>query len=94
MHMSIIDNIKPSFNKNKNHETTEQAPEGICPNCWGNQNWDGDFYEVMKGNKNDKRDDTYNNFINKIVETNISGITIHKDTYTCKTCQIKYKHEH
>jgi hypothetical protein len=94
MHMSIIDNIKTSFNKNKNHETTEQAPEGICPNCWGNQNWDGDFYEVMKGNKNDKRDDTYNNFINKIVETNISGITIHKDTYTCKTCQIKYKHEH
>jgi hypothetical protein len=92
--MSIIDNIKTSFNKNKNHETTEQAPEGICPNCWGNQNWDGDFYEVMKGNKNDKRDYTYNNFINKIVETNISGITIHKDTYTCKTCQIKYKHEH
>ena len=92
--MSIIDNIKTYFNKKKNNETTDKAPEGICPNCWGKQNWNGEFYEVIKGSKNDKRDDTYNNFINKIVETNISGITINKDTYTCKTCRVKYDHSH
>jgi hypothetical protein len=52
--MSIIDNIKTYFNKKKNDETTEKAPEGICPNCWGKQQWDNEFYEVMKGSKNDK----------------------------------------
>ena len=88
--MAVLDNIKSYFNKKRNNESTGPAPDGICPNCWGKQQWEGEFYSFMKGSKNDKRDETYNNFINKVVETNISGITIDKDTYTCKTCQIKY----
>jgi hypothetical protein len=92
--MSLIENIKSYFNKKNNDETTGKAPDGICPNCWGKQEWEGEFYELMKGSKNDIRDETYNNFINKIVETNISGITIDKDTYTCKTCQVIYDHNH
>jgi hypothetical protein len=92
--MSAIENIKAYFNKKRNNETTDKAPKGICPNCWGKQQWENEFYEVMKGSKNEKRDETYNNFINKIVETNISGIVINKDTYTCKTCQVKYDHTH
>nr|WP_321236103.1 hypothetical protein [uncultured Psychroserpens sp.] len=92
--MSLIDTIKTYFTKKKNNEDTGLAPEGICPNCWGKQQWEGEFYEYLKGSKNDKRDETYNNFINKIVETNISGIVIDKDTYTCKTCQVKYDHTH
>ena len=90
--MSLIENIKSYLNKKNNEEITAKAPEGICPNCWEKQEWEGEFYELMKGHKNEKRDETYNNFINKIVETNISGIAIDKDTYTCKTCQVKYDH--
>ncbi|MEH6537659.1 MAG: hypothetical protein V7719_14765 [Psychroserpens sp.] len=92
--MSLIDNIKNYFDKKKNNEETGLAPEGICPNCWGKQQWEGEFYDFLKGSKNDKRDETYNNFINKVVETNISGIAIDKDTFTCKTCQVKYDHSY
>jgi hypothetical protein len=88
--MSLIGNIKNYFTKKVNNQSAGDAPEGICPNCWGKQEWDGEFYELMKGNKNEKRDETYNNFINKVVESNIDGISIHKDTYTCKTCNVKY----
>lgn len=86
--MSLIENIKIYFTKKKNNQPTNNAPEGICPNCWGKQEWEGEFYELMKGSKNEKRDETYNTFINKIMETNIDGIAIQKDTYTCKTCKI------
>lgn len=92
--MTILESIKSHFNKKQNNEPTENAPEGICPNCWGKQAWKGEFYEFMKGSKNEKLDETYNNFINKIVESNIEGIAIQKDTYTCKTCSVNYKHNH
>lgn len=92
--MTLIESIKNYFNKKKNNESTGSAPEGICPNCWGKQQWEGEFYEFSKGSKNEKRDETYNNFINKIVESNIEGIAIQKDTYTCKTCNVNYTHNH
>lgn len=92
--MTLLESIKTYFNKKINNEPTDDAPEGICPNCWGKQEWDNEFYEFIKGSKNDKRDETYNNFINKIVETNISGIAIQKDTYTCKTCNVNYSNTH
>ncbi|EAR00011.1 hypothetical protein [Maribacter sp. HTCC2170] len=92
--MSILESIKSYFGKKMNNEKTGEAPEGVCPNCWGKQEWEGEFYEFMKGSKNDKRDETYNNFINKIVESNIEGIRIQQDSYTCKTCNIKYDSDH
>ena len=88
--MSLITNIKKYFNAKSNGDTTLKSPEGICPNCWGKQQWEGEFYEFIKGSKNDIKDDTYNNFINKIVESNIDGIKIKEDTYTCATCNMKY----
>ena len=87
--MTILESIKTYFDKKMNNEKTGDAPKGICPNCWGKQEWDGEFYTFIKGSKNDKRNETYNNFINKVVESNIEGIYIQKDTYTCKTCNLK-----
>lgn len=89
--MTLIDSLKNYFGKKIKNEPTAKAPEGICPNCWGKQEWDNEFYEFTKGSKNEKRDDTYNNFINKIVESNISGIVINKDTYSCSTCNTQFK---
>ena len=88
--MTILETIKNYFDRKLNNQPTGDAPEGICPNCWGKQEWEGEFYEFTKGSKNDRRDETYNNFINKIVESNIEGIAIQVDTYTCKTCNISY----
>lgn len=87
--MTLIESIKNYFNNKLENKPTGNAPEGICPNCWGKQEWEGEFYEFSKGNKNSKRDETYNTFINKVVESNLEGIAINKDSYTCNTCSIK-----
>ena len=89
--MNIIQNIKNYFNTKAKGNTTEKAPEGICPNCWGKQEWEGEFYKLNKGDKLIGNDQTYNNFINKIVESNVSGIVINEDTYDCETCKMSYK---
>ena len=89
--MSIIQSIKSYFNLKAEGDTTKKAPEGICPNCWGKQEWDGDFYKLNKGNKLVGNNQTYNNFINKIVENNIEGISIKSDNHECETCKISYK---
>tara|TARA_B100000795_G_C22803943_1_gene443637 strand:- start:1892 stop:2164 length:273 start_codon:yes stop_codon:yes gene_type:complete len=89
--MSIIQNIKNYFTAKAAGETREKAPVGICPNCWGKQEWEGDFYKLNRGNKLVGNNQTYNNFIQKIVENNISGITINQDNYECETCKISFK---
>jgi hypothetical protein len=89
--MSIILNIKNYFNSKIEGNTSEKAPIGICPNCWGKQEWEGEFYKQNKGNKLIGNDQTYNNFINKIVESNVSGIKINDDTYECETCKVNFK---
>ncbi|MGK0326248.1 MAG: hypothetical protein ACJA1D_001599, partial [Polaribacter sp.] len=43
--MSIIENIKNYFTAKAAGDTSEKAPVGICPNCWGKQEWEGDFYK-------------------------------------------------
>jgi hypothetical protein len=89
--MNIIQNIKNYFTAKSEGNTTEKSPQGICPNCWGKQEWDGEFYKLNKGNKLTGNDQTYTNFIYKIVESNIEGILIKEDTYDCETCKINYK---
>ncbi|WP_397363064.1 hypothetical protein [Olleya sp. R77988] len=91
--MNILKSITEYFKKKENNEPTGIAPEGICPNCWGKQEWEGEFYRLKKGTTKQKRDETYNNFINKIVETNIDGIVINKETLVCETCQVSYKNK-
>ncbi|WP_088323969.1 hypothetical protein [Polaribacter tangerinus] len=89
--MSLIKNIKNYFNAKANGEKNQKAPEGICPNCWGKQEWDGEFYKLNKGNKLVGNDQTYSTFIKKVVESNVVGIQVKEDTYECETCNMSYK---
>ena len=85
--MNIIENLKIYFTKKNNKDQTEKSPEGICPNCWGKQEWEGDYYKFMKGEKGNPDEETYNSFI-KNVARKLDKITIEKDSYTCETCKI------
>jgi hypothetical protein len=78
--MSILQNVKDYFSAKSEGKEIKKAPKGICPNCWGKEEWDGEFYKLKKGNRLVGNDQTYNNFINKIVESTISGIVINKDS--------------
>jgi hypothetical protein len=88
--MSILENIKDYFSAKSAGKEIKKAPKGICPNCWGKEEWDGEFYKLKKGNRLVGNDQTYNNFINKIVESTISGIVINKDSYQYETCKTSY----
>ena len=84
--MCITDNLKTFFKSNR----TEKVPQGICPNCWGKQDWDGHHYKFMKGNNGNPSDETYNTFIQDVARK-LDKIELSKDTYTCATCTMKYK---
>ncbi len=85
-----FENIKNYFNKKLLNQEAGMAPEGICPNCWGKQEWEGKFYEYMRVKNTTPESDTYNNFI-KDVTRKLGKITLKEDSFTCNTCQISHK---
>ena len=88
--MNIIENLKSYFNKKYNNEGTGESPEGVCPNCWGKQEWDGHFYKKLKAKNITPEDNTYNSFIHEVAEK-LDKIALKEDTYTCETCNVKYE---
>ena len=87
--MSLINNIKSYFNKKENNQETGKSPEGICPNCWGKQEWEGEYYTFMKGENGNPSTETYNSFIQDVARK-LDKIEINKNNYTCQTCNIQY----
>lgn len=87
--MNITANVKNYFKAKSENKETGKAPEGICPNCWGKQEWDGEFYRKIKGKSTNQKSDIYNNFIKEVVGK-LDKITLQKDTYFCETCNMKY----
>lgn len=87
--MSLLENIKSYFKKDPN-ETNLNAPKGVCPNCWGRQDWDGEYFKLIKGEDGNPTKEIYTNFI-KDVTRKLSKITIDENTYICETCKTRYK---
>jgi hypothetical protein len=88
--MKLFDNVATYFNKKLNKEETGLAPEGVCPNCWGKQEWEGEFFKIIKSKDAKPESQTYNNFIKDVVKK-LDKITLKKDDYTCETCNVSYK---
>jgi hypothetical protein len=88
--MSLIENIKSYFKKKTNNQEAGAAPEGVCPNCWGKQDWDGEHYTFMKGQNSNPSNDTYTNFV-KDVARKLDKIVVNKDNYVCETCKVHYE---
>ena len=72
--MNIIQNIKNYFNSKAGGNTAANAPKGIWPNYWGKPKWEAEFYKLNKENKLDGNDQTYANFIHKIIKTTIEEL--------------------
>ena len=86
--MNIFENVKAYFLAKSNNKDSGKAPEGICPNCWGKQEWEGNFYKKIKVNNITPQHDTYNSFIHKIAEK-LDKITLKDDLLICETCHMK-----
>lgn len=86
--MNLFDKVKSYFKKKVDNNV--KAPEGVCPNCWGKQDWDGEYYKFVKGENGNPSEATYNSFI-KDVTRQLGKITIDKNNYVCETCKTSYK---
>ena len=84
--------FKKIFKKKTQDEFTN-VPDGVCPNCWGDQ----EYGNVVREKFKDSQIDVNNHeakfaFIQDFVVTHMNGIKL-KSTVTgteCPTCKITY----
>lgn len=84
---TIIENIKNYFSNLNKSGKTEESPQGTCPVCWGHNEWDGHYYEVIKDKHLTPESTIYENFISKIVDKHINTTHKHENKYICTTCE-------
>ena len=84
--MNLITNLKNYFNAKSEGNNTLKTPEGVCPNCWGKQEWDGEFYKKIKANNITPENKTYDNFIHGVAQK-LDKIILKEDILVCETCK-------
>ena len=89
----MIETLMRFFSRSK-AETKDQVPEGMCPTCWGVQEYDNVIRELYE----DKQIDVNNGkahyaFIQEYVIANVDGIRLKKGNngWECPTCRAKYE---
>lgn len=88
----MIDRLIKFFSKPK-EETKNQTPEGYCPNCWGEQEYDNQIRKMYKDKQIDVNNGEANYaFIQKFVVKHLDGIHLKKgnNSLECPTCKTKY----
>ena len=86
--------LKRLFGKRKKDEFSE-IPEGVCPNCWGDQEYDGIIREKFKDQQiavNNHDSTVQYAFIQEFVVTHLNGIKLKSSIHglECPTCKIVY----
>jgi hypothetical protein len=77
-----------NFFKNPQEETKDKTPEGLCPVCWGYQQYDGKIRQLFR----DKQVDVNNHqesytLIQQFVKQHLDNITLREgDIYHCPVC--------
>ncbi len=93
--MKITERILTFLKKKEKGEVKKnEAPEGICPNCWGKQEYGGQFYEAIKNYDIDiNSNDPKKGWIEQYAEKSLLGIELKQEGagYVCKTCKVTYK---
>ena len=74
----------------------EEIPEGVCPNCWGHQEYEGEYTKMAKDRQIDinNHDSTATKaFVQQFVTTHLDGIRLKKEgnTFKCPSCKTGYK---
>lgn len=91
--MTLYNTLKTFLvNNNKSVET----PDGVCPNCWGRQEYQGKFFEAVKREGIDTQNITEKKgWIQAYAEQHLSGIELSKSEpiNTCVSCGLKYVDE-
>lgn len=88
--MNLMDRLTQLVTSKDAH----QAPEGLCPNCWGRQEYSGAFFEAIKREGVDVMElDNTQGWIRAYAMEHFEAITlqtIHQQP-ECPTCKVNYK---
>lgn len=91
--------VKSLINFLKNKDTSEElaAPEGICPNCWGREEYGGHFYErVKQENLNVHSKESNVGWIAAYANKHLAGIALKRtgngEELICESCKVSYTH--
>jgi len=93
--MNRIEKLMAFFRRPK-EETEGKVPPGVCPNCWGEQEYDHKIRKLYEDRQIDvNNQEEHYTFIKDFVVKYIDGIHLKKeeDRYTCPTCHVKYPEE-
>ncbi len=91
--MSLKDRLL-SFLKKKEAAEKIETPEGFCPNCWGKQEYAGEFYEAVKNHNVDINSKNPNiGWVQEYADKHLSSIQLkHEDgTDVCQKCKLTYR---
>ena len=75
-------------------EEKQRAPEGYCPNCWGRQEYEGQFFDAMKNegvNVNNVSEKV--GWVQDYADKHLAGIRLREegDSLVCAKCKITYR---
>lgn len=74
-------------------KSNQKAPEGYCPNCWGEQEYDTLIRKLYVDKQVDVNNHKANySFIKDFVVTQLDGIHLKRgdNGYQCPTCHVTY----
>lgn len=92
--MSIVDNIIQFLKSSAN--PTNEVPKGMCPNCWGRQEYGGQFFVAIKNYGLDvNHPDNERGWIQDYADKHLKEITLveHNGYNQCAKCKLKYTEE-
>jgi hypothetical protein len=82
----IAQNIKNYFSKRDRNDSSTNGPDGMCPTCWGFNEWDNEYFEVIQDKHLIPGNDIYESFISKIVDKHVNTTHKHENVYVCTSC--------
>jgi|GEM_PF-704496 len=91
--MSTEESLSDYLNESKEVSKGEN-PQGLCPNCWGTQEYGGKFYEAARNWDADVNTKNINvGWIRDYVNKHLHKIKLkpHKEGQVCEHCKVVYK---
>lgn len=90
--MKIVDSIMSLLTSKKEPELTD-VPEGVCPNCWGQNEYGGAFYRAARGKGiNANNASAHVGWVQEYADKYLTNIAIvtEPDSYVCHSCNTRH----
>jgi len=91
--MKIVDSIIKMITGQKDLSLAD-VPKGVCPNCWGRNEYGGAFYDAIKNEGIDINSlESHVGWVQDYADKHLSGITLKTENNenVCTSCKLKYK---